>query len=180
MYLLVLLSAIFYTSIFFIFGCSNKTKQNDNSDIENNKTVEDVDGEGKGSSAEESENIIGMVAVYYVDEQTGNITSQNIEVENEYDIWAALQKLGVLTDDCMLKSLTIDKAKKRLDLDFNSATGDRIRSMGTTGEIEIVGCIVNTYLEAYNGKEIKLTEEEQPFNTSHGADLDGYTGIISF
>ena len=50
----------------------------------------------------------------------------------------------------------------------------------TTGGTEIVGCIINTYLEAYGCEGIRLTEEGQAFVTSHGAGLDGYSGKVTF
>ena len=52
--------------------------------------------------------------------------------------------------------------------------------MGTTGEIQIIGCIINTYLETYDCDGIKLTEEGKVLQTSHGANYDGYSGIMSF
>lgn len=42
-----------------------------------------------------------------------------------------------------------------------------LRSFGTAGEREIVGCIVNTYLDAYKAEEIKITEEGQTLTTGH-------------
>ena len=118
--------------------------------------------------------------MYYVDDQTAEIVSKSVEVHDEYDIWNALKGSGILTDDCELLSLTVNEAEKKMDLDFNSAVGDRVRSMGTTGETEIVGCIINTYLEAYGCEGIRLTEEGQAFVTSHGADFDGYSGKVTF
>ena len=52
--------------------------------------------------------------------------------------------------------------------------------VGTTGEIQIIGCIINTYLETYDCDGIKLTEEGKVLQTSHGANYDGYSGIMSF
>ena len=115
-----------------------------------------------------------------MDAQTAEIVSESVEIHDEYDIWDALKENGILTEDCELLSLTVNEAEKKIDLDFNSAVGDRVRSMGTTGETEIVGCIINTYLEAYGCEGIRLTEEGQAFETSHGADLDGYSGKVTF
>ena len=39
---------------------------------------------------------------------------------------------------------------------------------------------INTYLEAYDCDGIKLTEEGKTLQTSHGANYDGYSGIMSF
>ena len=91
-----------------------------------------------------------------------------------------MKEEGILSEDCEILSFKINDTDKKIDLDFNSATGDRIRSMGTTGETEIIGCIVNTYLETYNCDGIRLTEEGNALQTSSGADFDGYSGKITF
>ena len=91
-----------------------------------------------------------------------------------------MKESGLLTEDCELLNLNVNEAEKKMDLDFNSATGERIRSMGTTGETQIIGCIINTYLEAYGCEGIRLTEEGQVLQTSHGANFDGYSGKMTF
>ena len=108
------------------------------------------------------------------------MTGKSVEIRDEYDIWNALIESGILTEECELLSLNVNEAEKKMDLDFNSATGDRIRSMGTTGETQIIGCIINTYLEAYSCDGIRLTQEGQAFVTSHGANFDGYSGKMTF
>ena len=105
---------------------------------------------------------------------------KTITVKTEYDIWKALQGNGILTEGCQLLSFKVNEETHMIDLDFNAATGEYIRSMGTTGEIQIIGCIINTYLETYDCDGIKLTEEGKVLQTSHGANYDGYSGIMSF
>ena len=90
------------------------------------------------------------------------------------------QKEGILEDDCELLSFEVDLEKRQIDLDFNTALGERIRSFGTTGETEILGCLINTYLDAYECDGIRLTEEGALLETSSGADFDGYSGRIEF
>ena len=90
-----------------------------------------------------------------------------------------MQKQKVLTEDCKLLSIKVNKEKKQMNLDFNKATGEYIRTMGTAGETAVIGCIVNTYLEAYDCTEIKLTEGGEVFQTAHGADFEGYIGRIN-
>ncbi len=149
-------------SIFFVTGCSQDKK--DSHEVEITETAPAAQ----------------IVTIYYVDDQTGGITEKNVEIQDEYDIWNALKERGILTEDCQLLNLKVDVDEKKLDLDFNSETGDRIRSTGTTGETEIIGCIINTYLEAYECEEIRLTQEGMAFVTSHGADFDGYSGKMEF
>lgn len=141
---------------------------------------EETPAEGEDNSeGEEVQQETRSVNVYYVDDQTAEVTTKSVEITDEYDIWAALQESGLLTEDCQLLSLNVNEQDRTMELDFNQATGDRIRSMGTTGETEIVGCMVNTYLEAYDCDRILLTEEGQPLESSH-ASHDGYSSAFTF
>lgn len=121
-----------------------------------------------------------VATVYFVDDPSGEVIGEGVKVQDEYDIWTALQEKGILTDDCELVSLNVNRDKKKIDLDFNAATGKRINSMGTTGETEIIGCMINTYLDSYDCEKIRITEEGQDFETSHGAVYDDYVGWMTF
>lgn len=154
--------------------------ENDDSDVFKENELDTSSENQSEVSQHTDEKPTFMATVYYADDQTAEITWKDVEVSNEYEVWEALKETGILTDDCELLSLKVNEDENTLDLDFNSATGDRIRSMGTTGETEIIGCIINTYLETYSANGIKLTEEGQPLETSHDADMGGYNGMMSF
>lgn len=156
-----------------------KNEQKEDPDkTEEVQNVQDTEKDMETSSGDSQQT--RNVRVYYVDKQSGQVTGKNVEIRNENDIWTALQENAILTPDCHLLSMTLNEAENKIDLDFDSATGERIRSMGTTGEIQIIGCIINTYLEAYDCDGIKLTEEGNPLQTSHGATYEGYSGVMSF
>ena len=176
--------------MFALYGCGkeqkpeNQNKQEkleDNPDIvDEEQQIQEVEEDKSSSSNSDVSQQARSVCIYYVDEQTAEVAGKNIEIHDEYDIWAALKENGLLTEECELLSLNVNEDEKKIDLDFNAATGERIRSMGTTGEIQIIGCIINTYLEAYGCESIRLTEEGQVLQTSHGANFDGYSGEITF
>lgn len=153
---------------------SESSENTDSQDIQNEEESDDIDSADETKEIEEK----WTAKVYYIDDSTGEMTSKDVSVEDEDDIWAQLQKSGILTEECELLSFDVDTDGKKIDLDFNKAVGDRIRSMGTTGETEIIGCIVNTYLDSYGCDGIRLTEEGQPLETAQGADFDGYSGRI--
>ncbi|WP_072525291.1 GerMN domain-containing protein [Clostridium sp. Marseille-P3244] len=194
--LLICMAVMVCFSVIFLAGCGKDTEEPDEiktedpekeeeepSDSESDESDEfdqsaEILEEEEASTEEPSET--RTVTLYYVDDQTAEVTGKSVEIQNERDIWNALIENGILTEDCELLSLSISEGEKKIDLDFNAATGDRIRSMGTTGETQIIGCIVNTYLEAYGCDGIRLTEEGQPLQTSHGANYDGYSGMVAF
>lgn len=179
---------------FTLAGCSRDQEENISTETEElqeeDKTAdikENDEPAQTGAVSEETDtdiqidNAAGKTAtIYYVDAQTAEITTKTAEVQDEKDIWNILKEEGILSEDCEILSFKINDTDKKIDLDFNSATGDRIRSMGTTGETEIIGCIVNTYLDTYNCDGIRLAEEGNALMTSSGADFDGYSGRITF
>lgn len=188
---LCILMGMLALSFSLVTGCGSReaseepAAENEAENTENQPETEPTDGEEESPAGEdgtdngESQPETRSVNVYYVDDQTAEVTSKSVEIADENDIWAALQESGILTDDCQLLSLNVNEQDGTMELDFNKATGDRVRSMGTTGETEIVGCIVNTYLEAYNCEGILLTEEGGTFESSH-ASYDGYSSAFTF
>lgn len=140
----------------------------------------DTEVSEKDQPAESSEPASRTVTVYYVDDLSAVVVGKKMDVTDEYDIWNALKDYGILTDGCELQSMEINEADQTMVLDFNEATADRINSMGTTGETEITGCIINTYLEAYGCKGVRLTVNGQAFVSSHGADFGKYTARVVF
>lgn len=150
------------------------------SEIDSEEKTEDREGVNSESQTPvEEESSSRSVTVYYVDDLSGVVVGKAAEITDEYDIWNALKENGILTDECELNSIRIND-DQTMDLDFNHATADRINSMGTTGETEIIGCIVNTYLDAYDCSGIRLLEEGKDFVSSHGAVFDKYPGRIEF
>ena len=148
-------------------GCENNISP-DNTTV--TQTVHDI--------AKDNRQITKSVKIYYINEENGMLETKNAEISDEKDIWRQLQNTGIITEDCQLLEFSLNESEKKIDLDFNKTTGDRIRSMGTTGESEILACIINTYLDAYECDGIKLTEEGEPLETSSGADFNGYSSKI--
>ena len=144
---------------------------------ETHEEVEEVSEEENIDSDDEG---VRNVTVYYVDEMTAVVVGKSVGIHDELDIWQALIDVGILTDECSLLNLEVNEAEGKIDLDFNAATANRINSMGTTGQTEILGCMINTYLEAYGCDKIRLTEEGEGFVTSHGASFNEYVGKFTF
>ena len=180
-------------TVFLLTGCSGEAdkekedgqrkeevQKTEDEELKDQNEQQNVQADPEDQATDEPADTLRQVLVYYVDDQTAEVTGKSVEIQNERDIWNALIENGILTEDCELLSLSISEGEKKIDLDFNAATGDRIRSMGTTGETQIIGCIVNTYLEAYGCDGIRLTEEGQPLQTSHGANYDRYSGMVAF
>ena len=185
-------------SLLFISGCSDNKEVKEPTHAEEREeadtseqdpapetTKEDVFEENTnisepaGETQQETEAESRSVTVYYVDEGSGVVVGKAAEIQDEYDIWDVLKDSGILTEECELNHIKLNE-NQTMELDFNHATAERINSMGTTGETEIIGCIVNTYLDAYECTGIRLLEEGQDFVSSHGAEFSEYPGRIEF
>lgn len=113
------------------------------------------------------------VAIYKVDGDTGEIVTESKELESltEKEVWTLLKEAGSVGEGTEV--LSLKKEGTRLDLDLNKAFGDQLRSYGTTGEQEILTCVVNTFLDAYKCDEIKITEEGEHLLSGH-AEYEDY------
>ncbi len=181
--------------VLFISGCENgemsdsiitetqKVPVQQENILSENETDHDGNGESESETVEEggieATNSLRNVTIYYVDELSAAVVGKSVDVVSEFDIWNVLVDSGTLTEECKLISIKLND-DKTMDLNFNHATAERINSMGSTGETEIIGCIVNTYLEAYGCTGIRLLEEGNDFVSSHGAEFSEYPGRIEF
>ena len=178
-------------AVWFTVGCSGgqETGEEDvlqeetadadgseSTDIESAEKEKEEDVPQEGADVEED--VTKTVKIYYIDDM-GELASREADVEDEQAIWAEMKKDSVLAEECELLGFKVNEADKTLDLDFNRATGDRIRSFGTAGETEILACLTNTYLDAYGCDRIRITEEGEALSTSHGAAVDGYMERIT-
>lgn len=137
---------------------------------------DDVNTGEEGSNTTEAR----TVKLYYVDADTAEIKAKDVEIKDEFDLWNELVSTGLLTEECKLLSMTVDEGSSKMSVDINEKTGDLIRSMGTTGETEVIGCIINTYLDAYGCDSVLLTEEGGTLETSNGASFSSYSSRIEF
>lgn len=173
----ILLVLCFVTAALAV-GCGQKKSENnansvqeEQQDTQTSEKEEIKDTTEKVETIKETKEII----VYYVDPDTGEIQSEERQVEHlqEDEIWTALKERDVLTVDCGLNSCEVNEDEKKIDLDVNEKFGNYLRTMGTTQEEEVLKCVVNTFLDSYHCEQIRITENGQALETS-GAVLDGY------
>ena len=80
-------------------------------------------------------------------------------------ILAELQARGVLPETVAI--LAFGSEDNQLNIDFNQAFGDLVCSMGTSGELMIVGSVVNTFLSAFQAESVYFTVEGQILESGH-------------
>lgn len=90
-------------------------------------------------------------------------------------VLGALVSKGALTADIAENSFTMNTVdgKASIELDLNNAFAAYVSNMGSTGEYYTVGALVNTFLDAYECEQIRITVDGEVLSTGH-AEYPGY------
>lgn len=103
---------------------------------------------------------------------TEAVTISGLSPEN---VLKALAEKGVVSQDVEVLSFEKTKVedKDTIVINFNSAFSSYVSNTGTTGEYYIIGGVCNTFLDAYQCEQIKITVEGATLETGH-TDYPGY------
>ena len=142
----------------------DKTEKKDEQPVEADKEEDSGDHEAQDQ----------ILKIYYIsDSEEIDCAEIRTNLLQTTDIWNGLIGEGVLSSECKMNSCNVDQEQKTIDLDVDSGTGSYIRSMGTTGEEQILTCIKKSFLKTYECERFKITENGQPLETGHTV-LKGY------
>ena len=157
---------------------TQNTKQEEKQDTSQEKTeptdeqAEENDSKAEDSGDHEAQDQI--LKLYYIsDSEEIECAEIRTNLLQTTDIWNGLIGEGVLSSECKMNSCNVDQEQKTIDLDVDSGTGSYIRSMGTTGEEQILTCIKKSFLKTYECERFKITENGQPLENGHTV-LKGY------
>lgn len=147
---------------------------------EDSQEEEGQDQENQESDQSEVDNSVQHspdITVYYSNEDATAFDSEEIQMGSfsAENILTALVDKGVVTADVKILSLEVKEVdgKDTIEIDFNNAFASYISSMGTSGEYYIMGGVCNTFLDAYECDQIKITVEGGTLETGH-AEYPGY------
>ena len=107
------------------------------------------------------------LSIYVPGENAENfeILDYTISELEPYFIVAILVDEGVLSPEVMLWQAEF--AGTQLNLDFNQAFADQLNTYGTSGERMMMGCVVNTFLRAYDMETVYITVEGEILESGH-------------
>ena len=160
-----------------------KTEQQDddkNKVDQKEKNKEEQSGE---NSEEQSEDTVSNedksveIQLYVSNDDATEFVSESVKIDEltpENIVKVLIEKSVLSSDVQVLKcdKQTVDGVES-LEIDFNEAFGAYVCSMGTTGEYYTIGSIVNTFLDAFDCEQIKITVEGNTLETGH-AEYPGY------
>ena len=117
------------------------------------------------------------ITVYYSNADATAFESSEVSIPSlsPEAVLGALVSQGALTADVAENSFTVNTVdgKASIELDLNSAFAAYVSNMGSTGEYYAVGALVNTFLDAYECEQIRITVDGEVLSTGH-AEYPGY------
>ena len=129
------------------------------------------------TSAQEPAAETAKITVYYSNADATAFESSEVSIPSlsPEAVLGALVSQGALTADVAENSFTMNTmdGKASIELDLNSAFAAYVSNMGTTGEYYTVGALVNTFLDAYECEQIRITVDGEVLATGH-AEYPGY------
>nr|WP_303181602.1 GerMN domain-containing protein [Lachnoclostridium phocaeense] len=158
-----------------LYGCSGGT------DKEENESQTEVQTQSQNESGNQDEqieeNAKNQVSVYFGNADATAFETKDIEIESlaPQSVLGALVSQGTLTADVDMLSFSIKTVdnKDSIELNLNKAFATYLSNMDTSAEYYAVGAVCNTFLEAYDCDQIKITVEGDDLSTTH-AEYPGY------
>lgn len=152
--------------------------ETEDSEAENEETQqESEDGQDTETPAQEPAAETATITVYYSNADATAFESSEVSIPSlsPEAVLGALVSQGALTADVAENSFTVNTVdgKASIELDLNSAFAAYVSNMGSTGEYYTVGALVNTFLDAYECEQIRITVDEEVLSTGH-AEYPGY------
>ena len=122
-----------------------------------------------------------VVNVYYPnDDITGfDVETAELAVLSPENILNCLIQKGVLNEQVQINSFetVLVEEKDSIEIDFSQEFLTSLSNTGSTGEYYVIGSICNTYLDAYDCEQIKITVSDEILSTGH-AEYSKYMGVF--
>ena len=170
------------TLVFSLAACGrNSGDSQEPSDSSDTQTEEqpsqDTTNTDTQTPAQEPVAETATITVFYSNADSTAFESSEVQIASlsPEAVLEALVSQGALTADVAENSFimnTVD-GKESIELDLNSAFATYVSNMGTTSEYYTVGALVNTFLDAYECEQIRITVDGDTLSAGH-AEYPGY------
>ena len=110
-----------------------------------------------------------VVRVYRINANADGFLAVGVRLDGEEITADALNAAmnGLLFENgAAFHTVTVDEAG-HIKADLNDAFAAQVRSFGTSGEYYLVGGVVNTLLDIYDGADVTLTVNGAPLESGH-------------
>lgn len=163
---------------FSLIGCKSEDKVTEQQPIteETHADDSDIPDTSDTDEVDEPESNV-LINVYYSNEDATEFVQEEVSLEelSPENVLAALVEKEVLTEDISVISFSVSEVdgKQSIDLDLNDAFAPYINNMGSTGEYFVIGSLCNTFLDAYDCEQMKISVNGGILETGH-AEYPGY------
>ena len=147
----------------------NQSVQDDQntSDVHNNQNTDT----SSDTTTEEETPVSVELTVYSMNDNVDGYKETIVEV-SEITLKVLLEQLtlaNVLNEGTEINSFSKESVDSQvvLTIDFNEEFGNKLYSMGSSGEFLTVGSVVNTFLKAYEADLFKFTVNGEVFESGH-------------
>lgn len=151
----------------------NKTRDSEEISIEteqqeeNEKETHEEESQGT-NPIDEVKELIDFDLYYPSDDVSGfNVEKKQVDTLSPEIILTCLAEKGVINGNIKIIDWSISEDEKKILLDFNEEFSVYVSGLGTSAEYFVIGSICNTYLNAYNCDQIKITVNGDSLVTGH-------------
>ena len=104
-----------------------------------------------------AESLSQLFSVYVPNDNADgfDVIPVHVETVSAETVLTQLKQQAVLPDAVSINAFQLDQGL--ITLDFNQAFGDVLCSMGTSGELMLIGSVVNTFLDAFQAESVYFT-----------------------
>jgi len=125
---------------------------------------------GESPAASQTENMAEpqqTYSVYVPNDNADGFAAKTVSTEeiSAETVLTGLKEQKVLPDEVSITSFGVDGGA--ITMDFNQAFADAVCSMGTSGELMMIGSVVNTFLDAFQAESVYFTVGGQIFESGH-------------
>ena len=115
----------------------------------------------------ESESSLLSYSIYVPNDNADGFDVETVSTEeiSAETVLIELKNRNVLPDAVSMNSFAIDSGL--ITMDLNQVFADTVCSMGTSGELMIVGSVVNTFLDAFQAEYVYFTVNGQMLESGH-------------
>ena len=124
------------------------------------------------------------VSIYLPGENAQNLVSKEVQIEKNDEPMVELVQ-ALVTEKALPAGTEVEKWSVSKDdapaviLDLNKAFADGILNSGSTGELMMLGSLINTVWEYFEPASITLTVDGEPLETGHNIYDTPFTSPIS-
>ena len=176
---------IFLVLLLSMTGCGQKetepkkeqAKTEDAKEEESTQETQEKEEQSQTAEPGQGEQSQQKIKIYFANKDASGFETEEVALEevSAEKIWEQLVVKGVVPADTQVISCTekmID-GKKALQLDLSEKFSTYLNGQGSSGEYLTVGCICNTFLDAFDGETIRITVDGKKLETGH-AEYPGY------